>query len=50
VAELEELARQRSASHHVDIWVMDIRAWKPKSASKADEMEALERYLLTPVP
>ena len=48
VAELEELACQRSASHHVDIWVMDIRAWKPKSASKADDVEGLERYLLTP--
>jgi hypothetical protein len=44
VAQLHRLAEERSRTHGLRIVVMDLRAWKPKSASKAEEVEALERY------
>ena len=44
VAELRELAAQRAQTHGFDIEVIDIRAYKPTSASKAPSVELFERY------
>lgn len=44
VAKLEQLAGERAQSHGVEIGVVDIRAWKPAPASKADEIEERNRY------
>jgi hypothetical protein len=45
---LERLAARRAETHHMHISVIDIRAWKPVSASKATTIEELQRYVLAP--
>lgn len=50
VAALRQLAAERGRSHSVTLEVIDIRAWRPKSASKADAPDAPERYQLDPRP
>ncbi len=44
VAKLHGLASERSQSHGIEIGVIDVRAWKPASASKAEEIEERNRY------
>ena len=41
---LHQLASERAASHGVKIDVIDIRAWKPEAASKAEAIEDRDRY------
>ncbi|MBK8048717.1 MAG: hypothetical protein IPK16_17295 [Anaerolineales bacterium] len=41
---LEAQAAERGLTHQYLITVIDIRAWKPKSASKADLVEEMARY------
>lgn len=50
IAALRALAIERGRSHGVTLEVIDIRAWRPKSASKADAPEAPERYQFDPRP
>ncbi|MCC6169850.1 MAG: AAA-like domain-containing protein [Caldilineaceae bacterium] len=50
VAALQALAAARDRSHGVTIEVIDIRAWRPKSASKADGPDDPDRYRLDPRP
>ena len=45
---LRTLAEATAASHMIQIEVIDIRAWKPKSASKASQVEGANRYHLDP--
>jgi hypothetical protein len=42
--ELQALATQRALTHGVMIDVIDMRAWKPRSASKADAADDPTRY------
>lgn len=44
--QLHALAQERALTHRFEICVMDVRAWKPKSASKADGVEEYARYYL----
>ena len=44
VQALRDLASQRAAVHGVVLDVIDIRAWKPQSASKAEAVESRDRY------
>ena len=44
VEALQGLAEERSKSHGVKIDVIDIRAWKPEAASKAEAIEERNRY------
>jgi hypothetical protein len=46
LAELKEKAHGLAQTHNLVISVVDIRAWKPDSASKALELEDSERYRL----
>lgn len=50
MAALQALAAARDQSHGVTIEVIDIRAWRPKSASKADGPDDPDRYQLDPRP
>lgn len=50
IATLQELAARRDRSHGVTLEVIGIRAWRPKSASKADAPDAPERYAMDPRP
>jgi hypothetical protein len=43
---LMQVARQQSELHGVHIEVVDIRAWKLKSASRADSVDEFARYRL----
>jgi hypothetical protein len=47
--ELHALATTRAHSHGVVIDVIDMRAWKPRSASKADLADDPARYQITPL-
>lgn len=47
--ELHALATQRAQSHGVVIDVIDIRAWKPRSASKAELADDPARYQIAPL-
>jgi hypothetical protein len=47
--ELQALATTRALSHGVAIDVIDIRAWKPRSASKADFADDPARYHIPPI-
>lgn len=42
--DLKDLASARAQSHSAEIAVVDIRAWKPPPASRADGVEDSERY------
>ena len=44
IVELQQLAAERAQSHGFNIEVIDIRAFKPKSASKAAGVELFDRY------
>lgn len=44
IDKLNQLAKERSHSHGIEIEVVDIRAWKPAPASKAEEIEERNRY------
>ncbi len=44
--ELHAWALQRARSHGVVIDVIDIRAWRPRSASKVESLEDADRYAL----
>lgn len=50
ITTLHELAERRDRSHGVTLAVIDIHAWRPKSASKADAPDAPERYAMDPRP
>lgn len=45
VRELHAWALQRARSHGVVIDVIDIRAWRPRSASKAENLDDAARYV-----
>jgi hypothetical protein len=47
--ELQAMATQRALSHGVVIDVIDVRAWKPRSASKADDADDPARYHVAPL-
>lgn len=47
--ELHVLATNRAHSHGVVIDVIDMRAWKPRSASKAELADDPARYQMTPL-
>lgn len=47
--ELQALATNRALSHGVVIDVIDIRAWKPRSASKAEFADDPARYYIAPL-
>jgi hypothetical protein len=49
VAELKRLALERAQELDICLDVIDIRAWKPKTASKTEIVEERERYQL-PAP
>ncbi|MEM7125923.1 MAG: AAA family ATPase [Chloroflexota bacterium] len=44
VKEMKDVAQERTRSHGTDIAIIEILADKPKSASKADLVESLDRY------
>ncbi|MBW7884059.1 MAG: hypothetical protein H3C34_15735 [Caldilineaceae bacterium] len=46
---LHQLAAERLLSHDLTLEVIDLRAWKPASASKAASVEERDRYLF-PMP
>lgn len=46
VAELKRLAEERARELQICLDVIDIRAWKPKTASKTEIVEERERYQL----
>lgn len=48
--ELNALATVRAKSHGVVIDVIDLRAWRPRSASKAELAEDPARYAPLPIP
>jgi hypothetical protein len=50
VRDLRALAQERAHTHGVQIEVIDIRAWRPTSASKAEMPDAPDRYQLDPRP
>jgi hypothetical protein len=50
VRDLRALALARARSHNVEIEVIDIRAWRPISASKAGAPDPPDRYQLDPRP
>jgi hypothetical protein len=50
IEDLRGLAHARAKTHDVEIEVIDIRAWRPKSASKAEDPDAPDRYQLDPRP
>jgi hypothetical protein len=50
IVSLKQVAAERATSHPIEIDVIDIRAWKPKSASKADGLEDAERYRVRTLP
>jgi hypothetical protein len=47
--ELHALATNRAHTHGVVIDVIDMRAWKPRSASKADQPDDPARYHIAPL-
>ena len=47
--ELQVLATTRARSHGVVIDVIDMRAWRPRAASKADFADDPTRYQMTPL-
>jgi hypothetical protein len=47
--ELHAMATQRAHTHGVVIDVIDVRAWKPRSASKADLADDPARYHIAPL-
>jgi hypothetical protein len=47
--ELHALATNRAHSHGVVIDVIDMRAWKPRSASKAELADDPARYQIAPL-
>ena len=47
VRALQELAIARARTHGLQIDVVDIRAWRPRSASKADDIDDAERYQIS---
>jgi hypothetical protein len=47
--ELHAMATTRARTHGVVIDVIDIRAWKPRSASKADLPDDPMRYSIAPL-
>ena len=48
--ELHALATNRAFTHGVVMDVIDVRAWKPRSASKADSADDPARYHVRPMP